>query len=235
MNMSNMPNPIPYLIQQRSMLLQLPSLTPQQQQQLTAIQLSLQKISGMANAQNPNLASMASSAGISSAPSMANQIGNNMQARPSLSTMPQMNGVQAPSQQQLQQQPQQQAILANLNLLNGQLPANLTPQQRMLLAQMGQLQAQQQVNQSSPKPNTLQAQQQLMQQLLSQQQQQRQQATQSPQQQQQQQQQGLHTQPIWTGQIVWHINGPDNNLQEFSCHCSAFAITLRGFSVSMEE
>jgi hypothetical protein len=133
---------------------------------------------------------------------------------------------------------QQQLNLGNLNI------ASLTPQQRMLIAaQMAQRNQQQQgirpTNSSEMQAQLLQQQQQQLQQAQQQQaQQQNQSQQQQPQDQgmQQSQQPGaMASPPIWTGQIVWHIKTPEGQLQEFSCHCGAFAITLKGNSVSLDE
>ncbi|KAG0183821.1 hypothetical protein DFQ28_000833 [Apophysomyces sp. BC1034] len=69
-----------------------------------------------------------------------------------------------------------------------------------------------------------------------QQQQQQQPQQQTPPQVQPQPQPGaLMGQPIWTGQIVWQIKTQEGSHQEFSFQCGAFAVTLRGNSVSAEE
>ena len=38
-----------------------------------------------------------------------------------------------------------------------------------------------------------------------------------------------------TGQIVWHIKTQENQLQEYNCHCGAFAIPTKGNNVAIEE
>lgn len=254
-----------YLLQQRNNLIaQGANLTPVQQQQLQTIQAALLKLGDQlrrSSVMGPNGVSQPppgsinasappSAAAVVTAPNAspmafaANAVAaggvnpNGMQVRPSTPDM--SNNANTPNNLMQNQMQQQQLNLGNMT--NAQIPANLTPQQRMLIAaQLAQR------NQSSPQqpgarpPNISELQAQLLQQQAQAQQaqQQAQQQAGALNQQQLQDQSGqqgtVPTQPIWTGQIVWHIKTPEGQLQEFSCHCGAFAITLKGNSVSLDE
>ncbi|KAI8394137.1 mediator complex subunit 25 von Willebrand factor type A-domain-containing protein [Radiomyces spectabilis] len=224
----NVQNPIQlqqYLLQQRNNLMAQNPLNPLQQQQLQAIQIALQRLG-----EQIRRAELAQQNALNNTGSpMAPGVGDGSAVRPTADMSKGMAGVQH-----------------NLQTANTQSLSTLQ-QQRMMLAQM-------QPNQQSPQQAGVRLPQdmagginpQLMQMAqgrVMQPPQQPQQAQAPPSQQQGQPQQQIGQQPqqqqgmmIWSGQIVWHIKTPEGKPEEFSCHCGAFAITLKGSNiVGLEE
>lgn len=193
-----------YLLQQRNNLLALgPNLSPVQQSQLQTIQTALVKLSEQIRR---------STAARAAAGNPMSQMNSNAAVATTTTSSPFNSNAPTATTDNLMQH-QNQINMASIN--PSQIPANLTPQQRMLLAtQLAQR------NVAAGKPSNINE---LQAQLL----------------QQQQQQQGgndaVSTQPLWTGQIVWHIKTPEGQLQEFNCLCGAFAIPTKGSITNIEE
>ncbi|CAO3675556.1 unnamed protein product [Rhizopus stolonifer] len=197
-----------YLLNEKNNLLGLgPNLSPAQQTQLQTIQTALVKLSEQIR-RSAAAAAAAAARGV-----MPPQ--NVNPNSPVVSSPFPNNAVGTPTSRP-GADPTMQQNQMNMGSINpAQLPTNLTAQQRIHIAnQLAQR------NAGNAKPvniNELQAQ------LLQQQQQ------------QQQQQQPVSTQPLWTGQIVWHIKTNENQLQEFNCLCGAFAIPTKGSSTGIED
>lgn len=215
---------------------------------------------GNMNANAATTAATASPTPNSSSPSfVGGNVGSNVRPMMDVNAASMLQAQQQPQQPQptsQQQQPspspsqQPQQPQLKLGGINGpHIPNNLTAQTRMLLAAQLAQRAQNPQGISAANLSELQAQ--LLQQQQNQQNPQGQQPQPQPQPQQQQPQQQTPlqaqslpnqqengtapTQPIWTGQIVWHIKTQENQLQEYNCHCGAFAIPTKGNNVAIEE